>query len=78
MAKKKKIIFKTRLIKGAKGLKGDIGISDEIPTQGVIAYDGSGIPEGYEETSAPIAGGGVTWSAINVGFSIIEYEVITE
>ena len=74
MAKKKKIIFKTRLIKGAKGLKGDIGIGDEIPTQGVIAYDGIGIPEGYEITTAPI--GGVIWEIINVNIQLVDYEVI--
>lgn len=77
MAKKKKIIFKTRLLKGAKGNKGDIGIADEIPTQGVIAYDGIVIPEGYEETSAPIAGGGVTWNSIDASITLVDYEVIT-
>lgn len=77
MAKKKKIIFKTLLIKGAKGNKGDIGIGDEIPTQGVIAYDGSGIPEGYEEVASPIAGGGVVFSIISMLSEVVEYEVIT-
>ena len=43
------LIFKTELIKGATGAKGDIGISDEVPVGGIIAYDGEEIPAGYEE-----------------------------
>lgn len=49
------IIFKTSLIKGAKG---DTGETESIPLDGVIAYDGEGIPDGYEETEAPGGGGG--------------------
>lgn len=47
------VIFKTDLIKGVKGNKGDTGVSFEIPTGAVIAYDGTTIPEGYVETDAP-------------------------
>ena len=49
------IIFKTALIKGAKG---DTGETESIPLDGVIAYDGNTIPDGYEETEAPGGGGG--------------------
>lgn len=47
------VIFKTDLIKGIKGNKGDTGVSFEVPTGAVIAYDGTTIPEGYVETDAP-------------------------
>lgn len=48
------IIFNTELIKGAKGATGDTGLSYEVPTGAVIAYDGVGIPEGYIETTEPL------------------------
>lgn len=44
------IIFKTELIKGAKGDRGEAGQADSIPTDGVIAFQGETIPDGYEET----------------------------
>ena len=47
------VIFKTDLIKGTKGNKGDTGVSYEVPTGAIIAYDGTTIPEGYVETDAP-------------------------
>lgn len=47
------VIFKTDLIKGVKGNKGDTGVSYEVPTGAIIAYDGTTIPEGYVETDAP-------------------------
>lgn len=47
------IIFKTELKKGTTGKKGDAGVNFEVPTGGIIAYDGETIPEGYEETTAP-------------------------
>lgn len=47
------IIFKTTLIKGAQGAKGDPGEGDSIPTKSVIAYEGQEIPEGYIRTDAP-------------------------
>ena len=48
------IIFKTILIKGEKGEKGDENLSNSLPTNAIIAYDGDEIPEGYIEVSSPI------------------------
>ena len=57
------IIFNTELIKGAKGATGDTGLSYEVPTGAIIAYEGVGIPEGYIETIEPLpptpSGGGI-------------------
>ena len=47
------IIFKTDLIKGTKGDKGNDGISFEVPTGAIIAYDGDSAPAGYEITTDP-------------------------
>ena len=61
------IIFNTELIKGAKGDTGDTGLSYEVPTGAVIAYDGTGVPEGYIETAEPlppVPSGGAEWNAI--------------
>lgn len=44
------ITFKTALIKGAKGDRGEIGVADAVPSDGVIIYDGDDLPEGYEDT----------------------------
>ena len=44
------IIFKTELIKGAKGDRGEAGQADSIPTDGVIAFQGETVPDGDEET----------------------------
>lgn len=58
------VIFKTVLLKGAKGDQGNIGAGDSVPTNGVIAYDGEGIPEGYAQVLAPEG----------MGDSLITYE----
>ena len=49
----KSITFITHLKKGTKGNKGERGVNFEVPTGGIIAYLGGGVPDGYEETDAP-------------------------
>lgn len=59
------IVFKTELIKGAKGDAGD-ALNFEVPTGAIIAYDGIGVPDGYEEVEAPRGmGSDATQSHIN-------------
>lgn len=40
---------KTLLLQGAKGDKGDTGDKFSVPINGIVAYDGEELPEGYEE-----------------------------
>lgn len=51
------IIFNTTLVKGDKGDTGQ-GVSYEVPTGSIIAYDGNDTPEGYIDTTAPEGMGG--------------------
>ena len=48
------IVFKTDLLRGAKGDKGEKGDTESVPTSGVIAYEGATVPDGYEEAADPI------------------------
>lgn len=47
------ILFKTVLMRGSQGAQGEVGESETIPTDGIIAFgnDESEIPAGYEEVS---------------------------
>lgn len=47
------IIFKTILLKGGKGEKGDENLNNALPTNAIIAYDGDDVPEGFIEVTAP-------------------------
>lgn len=47
------ILFKTDLLKGPKGDRGDAGESYSVPINGILAFDGDLLPEGYEDTGAP-------------------------
>lgn len=43
------VIFRTSLLRGPKGDRGETGAPDSVPKDGVIAYDGDDLPEGYVE-----------------------------
>ncbi len=47
------VLFKTSLLKGPQGDRGEAGEAESVPTSGILAYSGDGIPEGYEETETP-------------------------
>ena len=62
------LVFKTELLKGAKGDVGEDGISYEVPTGAIIAYDGADTPEGYEDTTPP--------KGFSAGSNIIELNIV--
>ena len=43
------IVFKTDLLRGAKGERGEAGVAESVPSDGVIAFVGETTPQGYEE-----------------------------
>ena len=47
------LIFKTLLLKGAKGDKGDTGSAEALPTGSVIGWSGGTVPDGYTTTTSP-------------------------
>lgn len=51
------IIFNTKILRGAKGERGDAAGGD-LPTNSVLYYDGDDTPEGFIATSDPTGGGG--------------------
>lgn len=53
------IVFKSLFKQGIKGDKGANGLSFEVPTGAICAFDGSTAPEGYEVTTPP-GGAGAT------------------
>lgn len=48
------IIFKTNLMRGAKGERGEVG--GDIPEDSVVYYEGDDTPDGYEDTTPPPMG----------------------
>ena len=51
------IIFNTKILRGAKGERGDAAGGD-LPTNSVLYYDGDDTPVGFTTTSDPTGGGG--------------------
>ena len=49
------IIFRTKLLRGAQGARGEAGEADSVPSDGIIAYDGTDTPEGYEEVTPDLS-----------------------
>ena len=47
------ILFKTDILKGPQGDRGEAGEAEAVPTDGVLAYYGDDVPEGYIETEEP-------------------------
>lgn len=43
------VVFKTELLKGATGDRGEAGVAESVPTDGVILTTSETVPQGYEE-----------------------------
>lgn len=63
------IIFNTKILRGAKGERGDAAGGD-LPTNSVLYYDGDDTPEGFTVTSDPTGGGGGGGNSITYGYTV--------
>lgn len=67
------IIFKTEFKTGAKGDQGNAGTSFEVPTGAIMGFDGSTVPEGFEETDPPSGAG-----LLKVDLTQAQYDMLSQ